>query len=101
LSSDSTLSTTKCTVPPLVTSYSASQYTLAQSTSYLVGEVFASNSAKASALTDGDNLNEYTDTISACYFGSKFRENHVGVLSEVKIFMKAFVKSSVADKLKF
>jgi hypothetical protein len=101
LNPNSTIDSTKCNVPTLLTSFSASEYKLGDVSDYFMGQLFASNPSKVDALVDGNNLRGYEDSGSTCYFGTSFSQGFVGVISEVKIFMKVFVKNNVVGKLSF
>ena len=62
-----------------------------------MGETFFSSSSSSdqtNAAFDGINMNGFTDTSkNPCWIGTAFAEYHIGYLSEVKFFMKAFTMS--------
>ena len=46
-------------------------------------------------------MNGWASSTSNCYFGIQLRDDYVGILEEVKIFMKRFTKANFNGALKF
>ena len=99
----STSSTVKLTVPKLATTYSVETFKVSEE-SYLVGTPFSSSSDPELAKTvfDKDDMNGFTDTTkNPCFVGTTFAPNHRGVVSEVKFFLRKFVKTQFIGVTKF
>jgi len=85
----STTDNVVCSVPPLMTTYSAAQYSLGEEKA-LKGTIISSNAdeTEQAKLFDGDNVVFYNDdTASGCYTGIQLKELHVGVLTEAKFYI--------------
>jgi len=87
-----------CEMPILATSYSVENYKVAESVD-LAGTIFPEESA---LLHDGLTVESYESTSSDCEFGMTFKEGHVGVLDEAKIFINFLIsKTPYVDNLSF
>lgn len=71
-----------CDVPALATSHSAESFTITES-NVLYGEIFPAGSV----LYDNDFIAPHIDRVNNCHFGMTFKEGHVGVLDEAKVFL--------------
>lgn len=71
-----------------MTTYSVAEYSLGTE-GVLTGTIISSNAdeTERAKLTDGNNIIAYTDSISGCYTGIQFKEEHVGVLTEAKFYI--------------
>lgn len=79
----STSAAAVCELPKLSTTYSSNAYKI-RSSEILYGTVFPADTV----LYDDDTINEYrSDERTDCTFGMYFKEGHVGVLDEAKIFI--------------
>lgn len=87
-----------CEMPSLATSYSVENYKVAESVD-LAGTIFPEESA---LLHDGLTVESYESTSNDCEFGMTFKEGHVGVLDEAKIFINFLTsKTPYVDNLEF
>lgn len=91
----SDVDTARCTVPALATVYSKDTYNLVESAA-ISGTWSGSGSAsELLKLTDGDNLNDYTDgTASGCYFSLSARSGYVFYVDEAKLFINDLTDKS-------
>lgn len=96
----STVSTFKCTLPPLLSAKSLADFNITKET-YLVGTPFSSKASLTSAMFDGVNQVGWNDKSAKCFFGIAFKPDYVGVLTEVKYFMNRFVRAAIVNKLVF
>jgi len=48
---------------------------------------------------DGNNQVGWTDWAANCFFGTRFRQGYVGVITEVKYFMNRFTRPNYIGKL--
>jgi hypothetical protein len=71
-----------CDVPALATSHSAEQFTITES-DVLYGTIFP----EGSVLYDDEFISPHIDRVNNCHFGMTFKEGHVGVLDEAKVFL--------------
>lgn len=71
-----------CEVPELATSFSAKTYSVTEP-AVLYGTVFPANSV----LYDNELVTNHIDRRNDCTFGMTFKEGHVGVLDEAKIYL--------------
>jgi len=85
VSSDATGVT--CSVPAVATSYSVENYSILKSAT-LTATMDASTPSEVSKLTDGNNMNDYTETATdSCWFSMSFANGYVGTMDEVKFFV--------------
>jgi hypothetical protein len=100
LTSDSTSTLAKCTLPPLSTSYSSTSKNISQS-KILTGTVSSSSTTHANVF-DGDLVSQNGDTASNCHVTVTFTTGYVAVLDMVKFFLPVDKAMSVyQDNLKF
>lgn len=78
----STADVAVCVVPSLATTYSVEQFKITESHD-LSGKVFPADSV----LQDDDVQTDHTATAAECTFGMTFKQDHVGVLDEAKVFI--------------
>ena len=78
-----------CTLPYVSTAFSASEYDIVQSGILHDGTwTGTATEEELAKLIDGVNMIDMSDsTNSNCYFQIQYKENHVGVLDEVKFFV--------------
>lgn len=82
----STASKAICKVPSVSTSYSNENFKILKESEDLnTGELFGSNADFSNAF-DNDLLNNSGDKSANCHIGVKFKENHVGLISQVRYF---------------
>ena len=76
-------------MPPIATSYSASNYEIVSTTDIiaLAETITASNSDEVSKITDGDFLEDYSDSTSDCFIEISYKTSFVGVLDSIKFFI--------------
>lgn len=88
-----------CEVPALSTSYSTSNYKISEARD-LSGVIFPIGTEM---LHDGHTVESYdTGRAANCEFGMTFKEGHVGVLDEAKIFINFMTsKTPYIDGLEF
>jgi hypothetical protein len=100
LTSDSTATVAKCSVPPLSTSYSASTKNVSQS-KILRGVVTSSSNSHANAF-DGDLVTQNGDTGADCHLTTAFTTGYAAVLDRIKFFLPADKAMTVySGNLKF
>lgn len=86
-----------CQVPPLATTYSVQEYSIAGS-QVLNATVFPAGSL----LYDDDLTIDHTANSAGCSFGMNFKKDHVAVLDEAKVFIGFMTdKTHYVDKLVF
>lgn len=75
-------------MPALISDYSVSNFNLGAD-GKLSGTIFTSSddSTEVAKLTDDNTMNTYSDSSNPCHFGMKFKDDQVGVLTEVKFFI--------------
>jgi hypothetical protein len=87
-----------CELPQLSTSYSTENYKIAESVN-LSGTIFPEETA---LMHDGHTVESYIATGSTCEAGMTFKEGHVGVLDEAKIFINFLIdKTPYVNNLEF
>jgi hypothetical protein len=84
---DSTGAITKCVIPEISTIYSNENFAIATETEDLDSGDYFGTSVDVLSAFDGEVLNTSTDTNTECSLGMSFKENHVGMISQVKYFM--------------
>jgi hypothetical protein len=78
----------KCRVPLLSTIYSNEQFAIATETEDLDSGVYFGTADNVSGAFDGIMTNTPVDSSTECSLGIQFKENHVGMISQVKYFMR-------------
>jgi len=76
-----------CKVAELSTISSNSDFGIKQETHNLQSGRYFGSGANPEVVFDDDVVDEYESTTSECFVGMEFKENHVGMLSQVKYFM--------------
>ena len=84
--STSSSSVAKCKLPKLPTAFSDEQFAIATPVDALKGSTFGSAGNHARAF-DGSLTATYSDSKVGCHVGIKFKEGHVGLISQVKYYM--------------
>jgi len=85
-----------CEVPELASSYSATEFKITKS-EVLQGVIFPADSV----LNDGEFTQPHIDRVNNCKFGMTFKEGHVAVLDEAKVYINFIVNLWVyQDNLK-
>lgn len=99
IESESTAQSAVCEISKLSTTYSVNDYAIRQSED-LLGEIFPEDSA---ILHDHLTVEHYESSVSeGCEVGVTFKEGHVGILDEAKIFIGFLVdKTPYVDNLAF
>lgn len=92
---DSSSSITTCTLPRLSTIYSNENFAIATESEDLDSGYYFGTSDDNTTAFDGDLLQTPEDSNEVCILGMGFKENHVGMISQVKYFMPDM---SVDDK---
>ena len=78
----------KCKVPMLSTVYSNENYNISSESENLKSGKYFGTASNFEIAFDDNLLVTPTDTSSPCHMGMQFKEGHVGLLSQVKYFMK-------------
>jgi len=86
--SASTASTTKCKVPKLSTVYSNQNFAISKESENLKSGKYFGTANDFEIVFDDNLLQKPTDSSETCHVGMQFKEGHVGLLSQVKYFMK-------------
>jgi len=85
-------------VPSLSTSYSVENYSITAAHD-LNGAIFPD---ETEILHDGLTVESYENTDAECEFGMSFKESHVAILDEAKIFIGFLTdKTPYVDNLSF
>lgn len=87
-SASSTASIAKCKVPKLSTIYSNTNFKISSESENLKSGKYFGSGEDYEIVFDNNLLAKPADTSSTCYVGMQFKEGHVGLLSQVKYFMK-------------
>ena len=85
---DSSSSSVSCVLPGLSTVYSNENFGIATESEDLDSGFYFGTSDDNSTAFDGDLLLPPEDDNSVCYMGMGFKESHVGMISQVKYFMR-------------
>lgn len=98
---ESSASYAVCTVAELATTYSIDNYSITSARDLSGEEVFADSDPEL--LHDSLTVESYTsDLADGCYFGMTFKDGHVAVLDEAKIFIGFLAdKTPYVDQLAF
>jgi len=86
----------KCQLPELSTIYSNEQFYIATETEDLDSGVYFGTASDVSLAFDGVMTNTPSDSSSTCSLGMQFKENHVGMISQVKWYMRDISTSEKA-----
>jgi hypothetical protein len=86
--STSSATVAKCKVPRLSTIYSNENFEISGESENLKSGNYFGTASNYLIAFDNMMLMKPTDTSSTCYLGMQFKVGHVGVLSQVKYFMK-------------
>ena len=78
----------RCNVPKLSTVYSNLNFKISTESENLKSGNYFGTADDFEIIFDDVLLKKPTDTSTTCYVGMQFKENHVGLLSQVKYFMK-------------
>jgi len=89
----STATVTKCKVPKISTTYSNENFEIAKESENLKAKIMFGTAADYQLAFDDELLLGPTDTTNECSLGMQFKHGHVGLLSQVKFFMKDINKS--------
>lgn len=95
---------TTCTLPVVSTAYSASTFEIVKEGKLHDGTwTGTASDEQLAGLIDGLNMIDMEDgTSTDCYFQIQYKENHVGVLDEVKFFVNTLIDKNPFDgNLKF
>ena len=84
----STATSVKCKLPKVSTIYSNEQFSIATESEDLDSGVYVGTAQDVSMAFDGILTEVPSDSNSECEIGMRFKENHVGMISQVKWFMK-------------
>lgn len=84
----STSTTVKCSLPNLSTIYSNENFGIALESEDLDSGHYFGTAEDNSIAFDGNLLVPTTDDSNTCIIGMAFKENHVGMISQVKYFMQ-------------
>ena len=93
----STAASAKCKLPPVSTIYSNENFFIATETEDLDSGVYFGTATDLATAFDGVMTNTPTDSSSECSLGMQFKENHVGMISQVKYFMRDMSTSQKAQ----
>jgi hypothetical protein len=99
--SASTSTVTKCKVPRVSTIYSNENFEIAKKSENLKAREFFGDGTDYQLVFDDDLVVAPNIAGATCKVGMKFKEGHVGMLSQVKYFMKDFTKANFKDVTKF
>lgn len=84
-----------CTLPHVATAYSAAQFEVVSAGLLHDGTwTGTASDTELAKLIDGKNMIDMQDSNTECYFQVQYKENHVGVLDEVKFFINEMIDKS-------
>jgi len=84
-----------CILPHIVTAYSASAYDVVVPGPLHSGTwTGTASDTELAKLIDGKNTVDMTDSNTDCHFQVQYKENHVGVLEQVKFFINEMIDKS-------
>ena len=84
-----------CTLPYVATAYSAAEYEVVSPGMLHSGTWSGTTTdSELAKLIDGKNMVDMLDSETQCHFQIQYKENHVGVLDEVKFFVNEMVDKS-------
>ena len=87
-----------CNVPPLATTHSIDNYKISKA-DVLMEEIFPEGTEH---LHDSSTIDSYITKNKECYFGMNFRDGHVAILDEAKVFIGFLLdKKPYVNKLAF
>ena len=86
--SSSSATVTKCKVPKISTVYSNANFGIATPTENLKAGNYFGTATDFALAFDDKMLETPTDDSTICHMGMTFKQGHVGMLSQVKYFMK-------------
>jgi hypothetical protein len=103
IDADSNSSKAACTLPHVVTSYSATEYKVVTTGTLHTGTwTGTASTAELKKLVDGKNLVDLSDSTSSdCHFQIAYKANHVGVLDEAKFFVNNLLSKTPFIGMKF
>lgn len=94
----STASQVTCNVPRVATTYSTDNYKITKADT-LMEDIFPEGTEH---LHDSLTIDSYVTAEDECYFGMSFKDNHVAILDEAKVFIGFLLdKKPYVDKLSF
>jgi hypothetical protein len=88
LAADSTASSAWCSLPPVSTTYSNENFAIAEMSEDLKAPITFGTNGFAEAAFDNNNLNNAGDDSVSCNIGVQFKDGHVGMISQVRYFLK-------------
>lgn len=94
---ESSTTTVKCILPVLSTIYSNENFAIAHESEDLDSGSYFGTADDNSLAFDGDLLVPTTDNNDICIIGMAYKENHVGMISQVKYFMQDMTTNEKAD----
>lgn len=94
----STDSQVTCNLPPLATTYSVDSYRITKADT-LMQDIFPEGTEH---LHDSMTIDSYVTADEECFFGMGFKDGHVAILDEAKVFIGFLLdKAPYVDKLSF
>jgi len=103
VAADSVSGTTVCKVPSVSTTYSNQNFKIeVPSESLNSGVYFGNWEEKAKLAFDNQIITKYESNSKVCHFGMVFKKGYVGMLEQVKYFLKEIPnRASFVDNLHF
>jgi hypothetical protein len=101
LSSSSTSTIAKCSLPSVSTTYSNQNFGISTESEDLRAEKYFGSNANFAKAFDNNNLNNAGDMSTDCHIGGEFKTGFIGLLSQVKYFIHDLVKENYSGMLSF
>lgn len=87
----------KCTLPALMTTYSAAQFEMAEAANISGTWTGSGSSSELAKLNDGKNLDDYSDSSTPCYYQISADDSYVFQVDEVKVFINNLLDRTPYD----
>lgn len=101
VSETSSPTSTKCTLPQMPTSYANTNFGIVQESEDLRSDRFFGSNANYLKAFDDNNGEGPGDFTSNCHIGMEFNQGFVGILSQVKFFLKKVNLATFTNNLEF
>lgn len=97
----STATTAKCIMPSLMTTYSAREFDMGSHAPLELTWTGTGSASELAKLSDGDNLDDYSDSTNPCNFEISAESGYVYQISEAKVFINNLLDKTPYDQYLF
>lgn len=91
------MNTLVCTVPPLMTTYSAAEFSMDDVATLSVSWSGSADASQVAKLNDEDFLVDYEDSTVPCYYQVSAKTGYVYQISEAKVFINTLIDKTPYD----